>query len=85
MSHTHLVNMQSLAQHLDAYISGNPIPSNIPDIIHHPDEQRVTPIVQSIHQRLIAPLQRETNAAPTTVANAPVGRRALQITKLTHQ
>ncbi len=70
--------MQSLAQHLDAYISGTPIPLLVPDVTHRPDEQRVTTISNVLHR---PDKQRVT---PTPVANAPTSRRALRNTPRTH-
>jgi hypothetical protein len=59
--------LQSLAQHLDAYVSSTPIPLLIPDITHRPDEQRVTPLPDVLHR------PDEQRVTPTLLANAPTG------------
>ena len=80
-----LSKLRTLAQHLNAYVCGTPVPSAIPAVINQPDEQRVTPLLQPEQQRVIAPLQRTTTAPPTIAANNPTGKRALRTTKRTHQ
>ena len=51
-----LNTLRTFAQHLDAYVSGTPIPAPPPTVHHQPGEQRVTPLLQPEEQRVTAPL-----------------------------
>jgi hypothetical protein len=71
--------MQSLAKHLDAYISGTPIPLIVPKVTHGPDEQRVTTMPDVLHRL------DEQRVTPTPVANAPTSRQAAKEHTRTNQ
>ena len=77
--------IRTLAQHLDAYISGTPVPVPPPVVVIQPEEQRVPPLLQPEEQRVIAPLRPTTSAPKPVAANNPTGKRALRTTKRTHQ
>jgi hypothetical protein len=74
-----------LAQHLDAYVSGAPLPLPPQIAVLPPVKQRVPPIPQPEEQRVIAPLRPATSTPATIAANDPTGKRALKTTKRTHK
>ena len=77
--------LRTLAQHLDAYVSGAPLPLPPPITVLPPEEQRVPPLPQPEEQRVIAPLRPATSTPATIAANDPTGKRALRTTKRTHK
>ncbi len=80
-----LDTLRTLSQHLDAYVSGTPLPATPPTELLPPENQRVTPLLQPEEQRVIAPLRTATSAPQTIATNNPTGKRALRTTKRTHQ
>jgi hypothetical protein len=72
--------LKLLAQHLGAYISGNP--SSVP-------EQRVEDegwrMLANIGQEEHPAIQKVSNAPPTMLANNPTSKRVLQAKLCTHQ
>jgi hypothetical protein len=72
--------LKLLAQHLEAYISGNPPPA--PEQRVGDEGQRV--LANISHKERLA-IQRVSNTPPTMLANNPKSKRVLQAKARTHQ
>jgi hypothetical protein len=68
--------LRTLAQHLDAFISGTALPS-LPVVTLPQDKQRVTSTPPVGEQRMIPPLQRMPTTTTTLLANNPTTPRIL--------